>query len=299
MNVIRNQILSEVMWMGKTVCEWCAESYLFHSQLRTPHQPTPLSPPRRGILDHSFIFRSPPGRGAGVGYFTINLIIALFTLSFFAAQTHAADADGAPTGITLESFKLVSERNIFDPNRRSQADRIVRQAPEVPPKIESFSLIGALLHEETGTNAFFAGTESQYNTVLSPGESIAGHTIIQLVPDSVRLEANGNTINLSTGMQMKRVDEGSWQLIAGSANSSSPIRRRDPGSGFGERPDRGFDERRDRGPEVDGRRDPRSFSDNRSSVRPSPAPGGESGGGESAEDILKRLMERRRQEANQ
>lgn len=213
----------------------------------------------------------------------------LFALLIFDTHTCAADADGAQAGISRDSFRLVSERNIFDPNRRSQADRIVRQAPEVPPKIESFSLVGALLSEVTGTNAFFAGTDSRYNTVLSPGESIAGHTIVQLVPDSVTLETNENTINLSIGMQMKRIGEGSWQLIAGTANSSSQIQRRDPSSGFGERRDRGPDERRD----------PRSFTDNRSSVSPRPEPNGDSDSGDSPDDILKRLMERRRQELNQ
>ena len=323
------------MRTARVASDGCAESYRLYSSIRRLPEPTPLSPPRRGTseiairtslmnssrgneaqtsgsstsetlrglslvtsaatksgwcLKHSLGFKSPLGRGAGVGWFANCFATAFLALLLFGTETRAADAAGAPTGVSLESFKLVSERNIFDPNRTSRANRIMTKAPEVPPKIESFSLIGALLWEE-GTNAFFAGTESPYNTVLSPGESIAGHKFVQLEPDSVRLETNGNPINLSIGMQMKRVGEGSWQLVVGTANPSSAIQTRDRGSDSGER--------RNGRSSSDERRDRRSFSDNRSSARPSPAPIGDSGTGESAEDILKRLMEKRRQEANQ
>jgi hypothetical protein len=77
---------------------------------------------------------------------------------------------------------------------------------------------------ENGTYAFFDGTSSSYRKGVKPGETIAGFKIADISADRVKLEANGHEIELNVGMQMKKQDEGEWQLSgrAESFGTSSP-----------------------------------------------------------------------------
>jgi hypothetical protein len=118
----------------------------------------------------------------------------------------------------LASFKVVSERNIFNTNRRPRSGPPLKK----PVKIESFSLRGTLQDEAANTAyAFFGGSESRYNAVCKLGETIAGYKVLEIQPDSVKLETNEMRIDLPIGMQMRRQDEGAWQVIVGVAASSA------------------------------------------------------------------------------
>jgi hypothetical protein len=115
-----------------------------------------------------------------------------------------------------QSFKIITDRNIFDPNRSSRSSRTKNDAPR-PARVESFALVGTMSYEN-GTYAFFDGTGSSYRKAVKAGDSIAGHKIADISADRVKLEVNGQQIELSVGVQMKKQDEGEWQL-AGRAES--------------------------------------------------------------------------------
>ena len=120
-----------------------------------------------------------------------------------------------------QSFKIITDRNIFDPNRSSRSSRRTEEAK--PARVESFALVGTMSYEN-GTYAFFDGTGSSYRKAIKTGDTIAGYKVAGISADHVKLEANGQQIELSVGVQMRKQDEGDWQ-VAGRAESfvtSSP-----------------------------------------------------------------------------
>ncbi len=186
------------------------------------------------------------------------LLMGLLMALFWTASLKGAEEGAVPAqGRDFPAFKLIYERNIFNPNRRPLSVRAAESEPVKPAKIERFSLIGTLIYED-GSFAFFDGTEAQYRTVLKPSSTIAGFKLLEITLNHVTLNSASNTIELPMGMQMKRHDEGDWQLVAGTETGGTP------GSG--------------------------SDTKEKSSEE---APGSEAG----ADEVLKRLMQKREQES--
>jgi len=128
-----------------------------------------------------------------------------------------AQSTNAPSRLDYQSFKLITDRNIFDPNR---SPRTARSESRRPARTESFSLVGTLSYEK-GTFAFFDGSSSEYRKVLKCTDAIAGHKITEIAPNRVKLEVNGKQIEMPVGVQMKRQDDDEWLLAAGTASSAS------------------------------------------------------------------------------
>ena len=126
-----------------------------------------------------------------------------------------AQNTNAPGRLDFQAFKILTERNIFDPNRSSDSGR--PSEPKKAARVESFALVGTLSYEK-GTFAFFDGSGSAYRKALKNGDTIAGYRVAEIAADHVKLEADGKKVELSVGVQMKKQDEGEWQL-AGRAES--------------------------------------------------------------------------------
>lgn len=117
----------------------------------------------------------------------------------------------ASNRLDFSRFKLIADRNIFDPNRYPQMSRQPRRDTRRTPTVEAFSLVGIMIYSK-GPFAFFDGSSSQYRKVLKPADKIAGYEITNVTPDKVQLVADGKSIDLKVGMQMRREDEGPWVL---------------------------------------------------------------------------------------
>ncbi len=169
------------------------------------------------------------------------------------------------TGRQFADFKLIHERNIFDPNRQPASVRKARVRAAIPTKVESLALVGTLLSDKE-SYAFFDGSESKFRTVLKTSNSVAGLTLVGITTSSVKLLNQSNTVELPVGMHLKRQDEGEWELVAGtgtfgtSSSSSLPTTTSTTSS---------------------------------SSDSAAPAPSGSSPG---EDEIIKRLMQKREQE---
>jgi len=127
---------------------------------------------------------------------------------------HAAAAPSAQAGLLdLSAFRLISERNIFNPNRSSHGDdRTTRREPERRVRTESFALLGTMSYEK-GRFAFFDGSNADYRKVLQATNQIAGFKITTVAPTCVKLQdTNGQSIELCVGMHMSKLDEGDWHL---------------------------------------------------------------------------------------
>lgn len=223
------------------------------------------------------------------------------------AASFGADGTNSVSGQDFPAFKIISERNIFNPSRRPG---FVQRETRKVSKTDSFSLVGTLLHED-GIFAFFDGSDSAYKKVLKPGDAIGGCKVLEVSPDSVKLENGESQIDLTMGMQMRRQDEEKWQLVAGPAAASSfSSSRSDRDSSFSRRPsssgqgDRSFAPlRRSRGGSA-GRRTRGSSTNDVSDVedevdvKADEKVESDATTNSPVNDILKKMMEKREKELN-
>jgi len=150
--------------------------------------------------------------------------IKLWTLAALAvagslpAQAQATNPAGPAD---FSNFKIISDRNVFDPNRRPRM--VSGPAPTI---VDSFSLAGTMSCGK-GLFAVFDGSSPDYHKVLAPGSGIAGYIVKEIRQEGVKLSSGTNELELSVGMQMRRNEDGRWSVgeplesSGGSAASSS------------------------------------------------------------------------------
>lgn len=193
----------------------------------------------------------------------------------------SAQPSNGAAQLDFSSFKIIIERNIFNPNRSARSVRSGRRESRKLARTESFSLIGTMSYEK-GLFAFFDGTRSEYRMVLKPEDAIAGYKVANITPNHVKLASGTNELEMRVGMQLRREEGGEWLLTA---------RTEPPGSSPGQTT-------------VASSRSETDVTDTESeaglteaepdTIVTNAAPGAVSTGGES--DILKKLMQRREQE---
>jgi len=186
-----------------------------------------------------------------------SLIVAVaFAVGGF---TSVAGAEGSSNP---DMHALLRARNIFDPNRRPDRPSESRREREVPAPAETLSLIGAMLHEGRAF-CFFDGSNAGFRQVLSPGEMIASMRIGGITTAGVELKEEDGTVHwLPVGGHLRRVGLGAWSAAERPTQTAE-----EPRSPAGSEPG---------GPAAD--------------VPAASGPANE------ADAILKRMMERRRQE---
>jgi hypothetical protein len=190
-------------------------------------------------------------------------ICFVFAALCLTINSFAAD-EPKPAGPAFDEFSIVFEKNIFNPDRRSLSKGPISIAPP-KPQIESSYLLGALISND-GAYAFFENSGSNGDSVLKVGDDFCGRSIVSINSSSIKLKDATQTIDLNVGMGMQRIKNGPWTLASESAKhiSRSTSRHQPP------------DLTRDNNDEPKA-----SATDSAAS---------------SSNDILKKLMERRKQE---
>ena len=211
-----------------------------------------------------------------------------------AADTNPVAKAAVTARFDFDSFRIIAERNIFDPNRA--APGMTRTRPrdaERRVRTESFALLGTMSYEK-GRFAFFDGTSSDYHRVLQPDGSIAGFKVAAVAPTCVRLQsATGQAIELCVGMQMSRRENEDWQVSdrAPSSNSESSASSDAGGSSGGGGADEVLKRLMQRREQDQGAA-PAAASASAAAAAEKPAadPANE------PDDVLKRLLQKREQE---
>jgi len=132
----------------------------------------------------------------------------------------------------LAAFGLISDRNIFNPNRGPRSSGRSASTNEAPPKpivVETFSLVGTLIHGQ-GQFAFFDGSGSSFKKALRIEESIGGTKLKEIGQNQVKLDVGGKEMLLAIGMQMRRQDEGPWELKGRALVESNTGKSSEPAS---------------------------------------------------------------------
>jgi hypothetical protein len=191
----------------------------------------------------------------------------------------------APRRFDESAFRIVAERNIFNANRSGGQVRLPSRRPS---SVEFFTLVGTMDYEK-GTFAFFEGSNSQLTKVLKPDSVIAGYKLVTISPNNVKLESDGKEIELPVGSQMRREDEGLWQMAEARGGFSAASAGNGDASSRSSRSDRNDSSSRTRRDDSSSRRSDNSESNNRATTTATPSA--------NEDEVLKRLMERREKES--
>lgn len=125
-----------------------------------------------------------------------------------AAPNTSGTNGSSSNGPDFSNFRVIAERNIFDPNRRGARSPTRNERPK---SIDSFGLVGVMSYEK-GTFAFFDGSSSSYRKALKQTDTIAGYRLETIDASQVTLAEGTNHLALRVGGQLRREDGGSWTV---------------------------------------------------------------------------------------
>lgn len=144
----------------------------------------------------------------------------LAVLALAGGFSAEAQADDAAKSRNFSAFKIISDRNIFDPNRRGHVQRSTRSTPRSQPVMDSFSLVGTMSYSNVLV-AFFDGTKSEFRKSISVGDQIGGYSATEIGANVVTLVSGTNQVALKVGMQMRHREDGTWFAAETPVSSSS------------------------------------------------------------------------------
>jgi hypothetical protein len=242
-----------------------------------------LNPNRAGT-------RSPAVSTARWGQQRVLRIFIFLLLLASTALTEAQTNSNTVNRLDYSNFKIIPDRNIFNPHRRAGVKDQSRREPRAS-HVDSISLVGIMSYNK-GPFAFFDGNSSEYRKVLKRGDSIAGYKLTKIEPNSAKLTSSTNELELRVGMQLRREENGNWHVgTAGSASARQAGRTRRPGAVAGASAG---------GTNAESMTEP-DDADQVALAEPATETGAtntESTASSESDPVLKRLMERRNQEIN-
>jgi hypothetical protein len=208
-------------------------------------------------------------------YFRLrNASAAAMALLLSAAAFCPGQTSNQPPRVEYSAFKLITERNIFNPRRYARSARRAEPAS----RVDSFTLVGTMSYEK-GPFAFFEGTRADYRKVGKVSDAIAGYKITNIAYNSVKLANGTNELQLAVGMQMRREDNGPWHVGSGGRAGNMVASTTETNSA----------------PSTASLPDSETNSDQAQNATTSDAAGSSA---TTDDPVLKRLMQRREQENN-
>ena len=197
-----------------------------------------------------------------------------------------------PVPGSLQDFDILHMNNIFDPNRKPYRSPRKRQDTKPEPQIDAFTVIGLMAYtasksSETASKssevdrqiAVLSGSSSEYNGVFKLNDQIDNLKLISLSDKAVSFAEGEATFSVDIGTGLRRVDGGAWKESSERVRTASRS-----GSSRSQYSSRGT----------------ARSDDNKDSTKDSEDKGGESDGSEdSAAELLRKMIERRRQEVGE
>lgn len=131
-----------------------------------------------------------------------------------------------PADSKYDSFRLIVDRNIFNPSRRPRERTEERQ-----PRIDTIALVGTM-QSDKGVVAFFDSQDSAYRKTLREGQSLGEFKVQKIQPNEVELARDGKPVSLRVSDQLRRPEGGDWSLAPsdlpaatapGAASAAAPV----------------------------------------------------------------------------
>jgi len=142
----------------------------------------------------------------------MNLKLIIIGLVVVTGLTAVAQETNQLRQTDYAAFRSISQQNIFNQFRVARRHETGRSRPGPPVRLgDAFLLVGTMSYDK-GDFAFFDGTRSEYRRIVQPAGTIAVYQVTAITPASVTLEGSGQKLELKVGMQLRRNDDGVWQL---------------------------------------------------------------------------------------
>src|SRR5437588_6858973 len=151
---------------------------------------------------------------------SFSLLVGLWSLEAGIWTARAASTN-TPASLDYSSFKIITDRNIFNAKRSSIYKPPTPGATIPAARIESFALLGTMSYEK-GPFAFFDGTSSDYRKVIKADDTIAGFKVVDVQPAYVKLTSGTNQMLLLVGKQLQRENGGPWQIADRAERAEAP-----------------------------------------------------------------------------
>lgn len=142
----------------------------------------------------------------------MNLKLKIIGLALAIGFTATAQDTNQLRQTDYAAFRSISQQNIFNQYRVARRRETSRAKSTLPVRMgDAFLLVGTMSYEK-GDFAFFDGPSSEYRRIVRPADMIAGYKVTAITPASVTLESSGQKFEMKVGTQLRRNDEGGWQL---------------------------------------------------------------------------------------
>jgi hypothetical protein len=123
----------------------------------------------------------------------------------------------APAALSFDSFRIVTQRNIFNPNRIG----LSRDSDGPAPRMDEITLVGSM-DSQKGLYAFFDSQDNTYRKALHEGGAIAQFTVQHIASDAVDLSRDGKITTMKIGQQLRRPIGGEWSVTTPEPPSIAP-----------------------------------------------------------------------------
>ena len=191
-------------------------------------------------------------------------------------------------------FAILYTNNIFDPNRKPNRPERKRPDPKPEPQIDAFTLIGLMAYtapkssetapkssapKSSGTDrriAVLSGSSSEYSGVFKRNDQIDNLELISLSDKAVKFAEGETTFSVDIGTGLRRVDGGAWKESSERVHTAS--RSGSSRSQYSSRGTARRDENKDSAKDSEDKEDE---------------------GEDSEAELIRKMMERRRQEVGE
>ena len=126
-----------------------------------------------------------------------------------SSSSRRSSTPPAPAPGDYENFRIIAERNIFNPNRIGR----VREGGDGPaaPREDVLTLVGTL-ESDKGIVAIFDSPDSALRKAVRDGQSLGGFKIKSVDTNSVQLEGEKQSFSLNVNQRLRRIEQGEWKV---------------------------------------------------------------------------------------
>lgn len=223
----------------------------------------------------------------------IALLLGSTMAGAYAAESASAETEAAPAErsrtIDASAFKLILDRNIFNPNRRAGRSETANNSAPRPARVDTLTLWGTLIDKKDSL-AFVDGSQTG-RKALKVADTIAGFRVAEIDWGYVKLVGTDSEFELPVGRQLLKREGENWRLVESAGAGLSTVSSAGSTSAEDDELVRKLMEKRTReagepigSPPAD---------------EPEPAaPSGSSSASGETDDVVRKLMEKRAQEVN-
>lgn len=137
-----------------------------------------------------------------------------------AAVTNSPSGPSSASAGRLDfsAFRLVGDRNIFNPNRSARSAR--GGEARKPARVDTVSLVGTLSYHK-GDFAFFDGSSATFRKAVRTNETVADFRVTTVGMDEVTLEVNGKPVTVRVGARFRREEDGPWEVTSNGSQAGA------------------------------------------------------------------------------